>query len=136
MTKRLYKSRKNNIIDGVCGGLAEYFNMDPSIMRILFVVLAIPLNFLMVVLYIALAIIVPRQPLDQIDIMDESFEPVREHPNYHVIVGGVLILVGGYAFLNRYVHWFDLDFIAPVILVLLGVYLIFTSQRKKEEHDE
>ena len=32
--KRLYKSRKNKMIGGVCGGLAEYFNMDPTIVRI------------------------------------------------------------------------------------------------------
>lgn len=40
MSKRLYKSRKNKMIDGVCGGIAEYFNMDPTIVRIITVVIA------------------------------------------------------------------------------------------------
>lgn len=40
MAKRLYKSRKNKMIDGVCGGIAEYFNMDPTIIRIIAVIIA------------------------------------------------------------------------------------------------
>lgn len=39
MAKRLYKSRKNKMIDGVCGGIAEYFNMDPTIVRIIAVII-------------------------------------------------------------------------------------------------
>ena len=33
--KRLYRSKKNRIIAGVCGGIAEYFNIDPTIVRLL-----------------------------------------------------------------------------------------------------
>lgn len=40
MSKRLYKSRKNKMIDGVCAGIAEYFNMDPTIVRIIAVIIA------------------------------------------------------------------------------------------------
>ena len=39
--KRLYRSRQSCIIAGVCGGIAEYFNIDPSIVRILAVLLSI-----------------------------------------------------------------------------------------------
>ena len=35
--KRLYKSRRNKVIDGVCGGVAEYFDVDPVLIRIIFV---------------------------------------------------------------------------------------------------
>jgi phage shock protein C len=35
--KRLYKSRKEKIVDGVCGGIAEYFDTDPVLVRIIFV---------------------------------------------------------------------------------------------------
>ena len=34
MDKRLYKSNENRMIDGVCGGIAEYFNMDPTLVRL------------------------------------------------------------------------------------------------------
>lgn len=39
MKKKLYKSRKNKVIGGVCGGIAEYFNIDPTIVRIITVIL-------------------------------------------------------------------------------------------------
>ena len=34
MTKRLYKSNTNKVIDGVCGGIAEYFDLDPTVVRV------------------------------------------------------------------------------------------------------
>ena len=34
MEKRLYKSNKNKMIDGVCAGIAEYFNIDPTLIRL------------------------------------------------------------------------------------------------------
>ena len=34
MTKRLYKSNKNKMIDGVCGGIGEYFDIDPTLVRL------------------------------------------------------------------------------------------------------
>ncbi|MFC4557496.1 PspC domain-containing protein [Virgibacillus kekensis] len=40
MTKRLYRSQTERMIKGVCGGIAEYFNIDPTIVRIIFVALA------------------------------------------------------------------------------------------------
>lgn len=40
-TKRLYRSRTNRSIAGVCGGLGEYFNVDPTLVRLLFVVFAL-----------------------------------------------------------------------------------------------
>jgi len=40
MTKRLTKSNTNKVISGVCGGIAEYFNIDPAIVRIIWVLLS------------------------------------------------------------------------------------------------
>ena len=40
-SKRLYRSRKNRIIAGVCGGLGEYFGIDPVIIRLLWVLLVL-----------------------------------------------------------------------------------------------
>ena len=41
MDKRLYKSNENRMIDGVCGGIAEYFNMDPTLVRLGWVLFAL-----------------------------------------------------------------------------------------------
>ncbi len=60
-TRKLYRSRSNRQVAGVCGGLAEYFNMDPTLIRVLFVVLAV-LGGSGLVLYLALWIIVPNAP--------------------------------------------------------------------------
>jgi phage shock protein C len=60
-TRRLYRSRTNRQVAGVCGGLAQFFNMDATLFRVLFVVLAV-LGGSGVVLYAAMWIIVPQEP--------------------------------------------------------------------------
>ena len=57
--KRLYKSRYNKMICGVCAGIADYFNIDPSIVRVLWAVLALAAGT-GVLAYIACAIILPE----------------------------------------------------------------------------
>ena len=57
--KRLYKSRNNKMICGVCAGIADYFNIDPSIVRVLWAVLALAAGT-GVPAYIACAIILPE----------------------------------------------------------------------------
>ena len=60
-SEKLYRSRTNRQVAGVCGGLAERFNVDPTLVRVLFIVLAI-FGGAGIVLYIALWIVVPEQP--------------------------------------------------------------------------
>jgi phage shock protein C len=60
-SRKLYRSTSNRQLAGVCGGLAEYFNLDPTLIRVLFIVLAV-LGGSGVLLYLALWIIVPKQP--------------------------------------------------------------------------
>jgi phage shock protein C len=61
MNKKLYRSRNDQMIAGVCAGIAEYFDLDPTIVRILFVLLAIgPVPGILV--YIILAVIMPEAP--------------------------------------------------------------------------
>lgn len=60
--KRLYRSKKDRMIAGVCGGLAEYFNIDPVIVRAIAVVLLLPGGLPGFVPYIVLWIIVPEKP--------------------------------------------------------------------------
>jgi phage shock protein C len=60
-TRKLYRSRTNRQVAGVCGGLAQYFNIDATLIRVLFVVLAV-LGGSGLVIYLVLWIIVPREP--------------------------------------------------------------------------
>lgn len=60
MTKRLYRSSKNRLVAGVCGGIAEYFNIDPVIPRIIFVILLLPGGLPGFLPYLILWLIVPK----------------------------------------------------------------------------
>ena len=61
--KRLYKSR-NKILCGVCGGIADYFGIDPTIVRLLLVVLVIAGFGTGIIIYLVGAIIMPERRLD------------------------------------------------------------------------
>ena len=58
--KRLYKSKVNKMIAGVCGGIAEYFNVDPTIVRLAWVVFTC-LGGSGLIAYVIAAIIIPQQ---------------------------------------------------------------------------
>jgi len=60
-SRKLYRSTSNRQLAGVCGCLAENCNLDPTLIRVLFVILAV-LGGSGVILYIALWIIFPKQP--------------------------------------------------------------------------
>jgi phage shock protein C len=61
MERRLYRSQKNRVFLGVCGGLGEYFNLDPVIVRVIAVLLLIPGVFPVIIAYFVLAIIIPLE---------------------------------------------------------------------------
>lgn len=61
--KKLYKSRDNKVIFGVFGGLGEFFEMDPVLFRVGFIVLAMFMAFVPgVIAYIFMALIMPEKP--------------------------------------------------------------------------
>lgn len=59
--KRLYRSRKEKVIAGVCGGLAEYFAIDPTWVRLAFILLFF-LGGSALLIYIIMWLIVPLSP--------------------------------------------------------------------------
>ena len=59
-TRRLYRSRKSRKVAGVCGGLGEYLNTDPTVIRVLFIVLA--MLGAGALIYLAMWLIVPEEP--------------------------------------------------------------------------
>jgi phage shock protein C len=61
--KPLYKSRTNRILGGECGGLAEWLGWDPTLVRILYVVVScVSVSFPGIIAYIVLWVIMPEQP--------------------------------------------------------------------------
>lgn len=63
--KRLYRSRDDRMIAGVAGGLGKHFGMDPTIVRILFVVIAFGTFGTGVLAYLIMAIVVPEEPMGE-----------------------------------------------------------------------
>ncbi|HOZ81169.1 MAG TPA: PspC domain-containing protein [Candidatus Woesebacteria bacterium] len=63
--KKLFLSDKEKMIAGVCGGIAEYFDLDPTIVRVLFVILGL-WGGIGLILYIAMMIIVPKREIKAI----------------------------------------------------------------------
>ena len=61
MEKRLYKSNDNKMIDGVCGGIAEYLGVDPTLVRVAWIVFCAAggSGFLA---YVIAAVLMPRRP--------------------------------------------------------------------------
>ena len=132
--KRLFKSRTNKIIAGVCGGLAEYFDVDPVIMRILFVLLAF-FGGSGFILYIACAIIMPKQLIN----LDGPAAPVQSRTanarklfGIALIIGGAIVLFSNLGFFSFF-HVWDISWslVFPILLILLGMAIIYYRQAEQ-----
>lgn len=87
--KQLKRSRKNRIIAGVCGGFAEYFNVDPTLVRLIWVLITLAWGAGLL-LYIIAWLIIPEE-----EGKTESEEkPLQNAEGLKVLVGGLLIFLG------------------------------------------
>jgi len=60
--KRLYRSRKDRMLGGVCAGIAEYFEIDPMIVRLLWIVLTLLSLGAGIIAYLIACVIIPEKP--------------------------------------------------------------------------
>lgn len=72
MDRRLYRSRSDRVIAGVCGGIAAQANVDPVLIRLAAVLLALATSGALIIAYIIMAIVVPEEPLDATPVPGES----------------------------------------------------------------
>lgn len=75
--RRLYRSRQNRMFLGVCGGLGEYFDLDPTIVRLLFAIGAL-VGGASIVVYAVLALIMPAQDSAEVDPRAAAQETLNE----------------------------------------------------------
>lgn len=127
MPRRLYRSREDYWIAGVCGGLGAYFEVDSNLVRLAFVLLA-AWNGLGVLLYLVTVLIVPEEPLREVA-PEAGPTPPREHPDEtrRMRMLGWLLVLGGVYLLLRHLHLFVpvvQDETFPVILILGGLVLL------------
>ena len=141
---RLYRSKKDRMLGGVCGGLGIYLKIDPTIIRLLFILLIFGSDFGFL-LYILLWIIVPeegaevvekeRQLGDRFRSMGDDIQQAvaQPHPQAGILAGAGLIIIGGILFLDRlnipWLVWMDFDVLWPVALILGGIALLIRQAR-------
>ena len=75
--KRLYRSRSKRMLGGVCGGLGEYLKIDPTVMRVIFVVLAFFYGASLLI-YLIMWVLVPEEPLSEAGQAPVQNEPPSE----------------------------------------------------------
>jgi len=72
--KKLYRSRSNRMVGGVCGGLGEYFDVDPTVVRVLFVLATFITGVIpLIVAYLVMLFVVPNVP-------EVPMQPPQEPP--------------------------------------------------------
>ena len=132
--KRLYKSQTNKIIAGVCGGLAEYFDVDSVIMRVLFVLLAF-FGGSGFILYIACWIIMPKSASvgqAQNGSGESKATNARKVFGIVLVIGGAILLFSNLGFFS-FLHMWDISwsFVFPILLILLGMAIIYYRQSER-----
>ena len=159
--KRLYRSAKSKVFGGVAGGIAEYFDIDPIIIRLLFVIIAFAGGG-GVIVYLILWIALPLEPITPFTMNMGSSEPFNaanpgdpstseftagssnpfEVPakpeNRNSLIGGIVLISLGIIFLaNRFIPNIDFGDLWPLVLVVLGGVLIATSlaERKTDKKE-
>lgn len=63
MSKRLYKSSREKMVDGVCAGIGEYFDVDPTLVRLAWLLFC-AVGGSGILVYIIAALVIPRRPQD------------------------------------------------------------------------
>jgi len=147
MTKRLMRSQTRAMLGGVCGGLAEYLEVEDNLIRLLFVMFTL-FSGVGVLVYIALWLILPvagltsqsaheqlSQGADDIVRRAQAIgEDVRRAAESSrrpgVLVLGVTLLLVGVAFLLqvigiRWMQWFTLNTLWPAVPILAGLVMIW-----------
>ncbi len=156
--KRLYRSRKSRMLGGVCGGIAEYFDIDPVIVRLI----AVALFFVggsAVLAYIIALIIIPYEPMtasagqgtdgaaaaENLSATAGAASAPAEAPrstandSIPLFLGILLIIIGGLflmhnlPFFSPFYHqirWYVHDFFWPSLLIVFGVFLIVRGWKK------
>jgi len=151
MSSRLTRSRTDRVVGGVCGGLGAYLKVDPLLVRLFFVLLALG-DGIGVLLYLLLWILVPaegaapagveetiRAGADEIagraqELGQNLQQAVTERPGTTATAVGAALILLGMIFLLRnldfvWLRWFDWDQLWPLVLIAAGTALLWRRMR-------
>jgi len=159
--KRFYRSTSDRVIGGVAAGLAEYFSLDPVLIRLLFVIFAL-FGGGGVLVYIIFWIVIPPKPLSpdqtinkntmetQQNPQDEHIPPaqnlsdpgpqkpvVSDHRRKGSLIGGLVLVTLGVIFLaDEFLPNIDFGDLWPLILVVIGAGLLINTFRKHKPRND
>ena len=160
MTRRLYRSRDDRVLAGVCGGLGAYFGIDPTIVRVI-AVLSIFVGLLGVIAYVILALVVPLEGSGTAEPRETIRENVEEIKETATQLGrdmqataakeeaatedtarlrsrrlnwlGIAVIAFGVVVLlgNLGVfRWFNWDTLWPIAVITIGMLVLIAARRK------
>ncbi len=152
MNNRLYRSRTDQMIGGVCGGLSQYLKIDATLIRLFFVLLAVGSGVGMI-LYLILWVIVPYEGAGEIGGSDtirggademasrmhtlgaDIQQAIREpNPKTGLILGAALIIIGCVVLIDNlnlpWLRWLDFGTLWPILLIIGGGLLILRRIRE------
>jgi len=122
--RRLLRSRTDRVLGGVCGGLGRYLNVDPVLLRIAAVALALS-GGAGVIAYIVAWIVIPENTGEE--------PPGPAAPAYRhgiaVAVGAGLIALGALLMLRDVLPWFGWAMFWPIVVVGVGVLVLISARR-------
>jgi phage shock protein PspC (stress-responsive transcriptional regulator) len=128
--RKLYRSQENRMIGGVCGGMAEYFTIDPNLMRLLFVVLTF-LGGSGILIYIASLLIIPNNPDQTIPETRESV--IKDKPLFW---GSLLVVIGLFLLSRQLGLFYSFHFwmipwqtVWAVLLIIIGAVMLFNKSK-------
>lgn len=122
--RRVRRSRQDRVFGGVCGGLGRYLQIDPVLLRIAAVALALS-GGLGVLAYIIAWIVIPEET---------GTEPVgvvrtQDRHGMALVVGAALVGLGGLLLVQQFLPWFGATFFWPIVVVLVGVLVLISAKR-------
>ena len=131
--KKLYRSTENRIVAGVCGGIAEYFETDPILVRIIFIFISL-IGAAGILLYIILWFMIPEKNSEQKK-HEEFVHEVKNHiqKNHHAargVVGFFIILIGVLLLIDQFYPDLGFSKFWPILVIAFGAVIILKTENK------
>jgi phage shock protein C len=139
MTRQLYRSSANKVIGGVCGGLGEYFDVDPTLLRLLAVIGAIASFGVALVAYLLAWIVIPQYypGAESEPAAPQAVPAGSSGGKWRIYLPGLILVgLGAVLLIREYVYWFsfyDIWEMWPLLLVVIGLLLILRNGRRHEQ---
>ena len=134
-TKKLQKG-KDRIIAGVASGLAEYFDVDIWLVRLVFILLLLLNPPAGIITYVILWVVMPSPEEQEMynatgqDVVPP--EPVDIKNDSNIFLGVLLITIGMILLLDKFFMWISWKKLWPVILIIIGVYIIYDQLKENQ----